>query len=103
MAQFPVMMTPSGDESVSERKRKRSPTPPRRSKKKKLECEACRGRSHKVENCYYLFPEEAPGDFRFNERVKKEVDKRLKTNKKLRQEVEKMKRRKEKEKGSGAH
>ncbi|KAL1978226.1 hypothetical protein VTN31DRAFT_1085 [Thermomyces dupontii] len=46
----------SGDESANEKKRKRSPTPPARSKKK-LECAACRGRTHKTEDCYFLFPD----------------------------------------------
>ena len=76
----------SGDETTNneKKKRKQSWTPPRRSKKRKLECAACRGRTHKTENCYYLFPDEAPSDFRVNERVKKEVEKRLKSDKKLR-------------------
>ncbi|KAL1976426.1 hypothetical protein VTN31DRAFT_2708 [Thermomyces dupontii] len=88
----------TGDESSAEEKtkRKRSSTPPPKNKKRRTGCFACDGIGHKVAKCYYVFPEKAPEDFVFNEELRQAVNERLKSDRKLRQEVERLRGRKKK-------
>lgn len=94
------------DESSAEektKKRKRSSSPSTKTKKRRMGCFACDGNGHRFANCYYVFPERAPDDFVFDEELRQVVNERLKTNKQLREEVNRLKGRKKKGKRGRQH
>ncbi|KAL1994662.1 hypothetical protein VTN49DRAFT_2132 [Thermomyces lanuginosus] len=80
----------SNAEEKTTMKRKHSSTPLPQNKKRRTGCFACGGIGHKVANCYYVFPEKAPDDFVFDEELRQGVRERLKFDKRLRREVERL-------------
>lgn len=78
---------------ISKNVRFRSPSPPSKTKKQRTDgdkarrCPACRLGFHILLKCFYVFPEEAPPNFNFREEIQKLVEKRLRENKELRDEV----------------
>lgn len=94
------------DESSAEektKKRKRSSTPLSKNKKRRMGCFACDGDGHRFANHYFVFPEKAPDGFVFDEELRQVVNERLKTNKQLRQEINRLKGRKKNGKRGRQH
>ena len=72
-----------------------------RSEGKKLACPAC-NKPHRLEKCYYVFPQLAPRGFRLAKKTQDEVAEKLQEDDQLREEVEKLKGKKQKQKGGQA-
>lgn len=86
--------------SATGSKRKCPTEPSSQAKKRSQSCSACHGPRDRLAKCYYVFPEEAPSDFVFDEKLRKKVQTRINSDKELQREIEALKRQRNKNKGS---